>query len=126
MLEDLGQMRPLNSIYTLALRRIRKKNSNVCNHVATFKAINGQTKKDKDFIMTNDDFTSELHGTTILSHIDLVKVLNLLFSLVIKLHLLPRIIIKLLSVYPFSTLRLFKCNLICAIFRADFRDSLIK
>lgn len=84
---NLGQMHPFNSIYTLPLHRIPKKNSNDSNHVATFKALNGQTKKDNYPILSIDVFTSELHGTTIFSHIDLVKILNLLFGHQIPLAL---------------------------------------
>ena len=50
-----------------------KKGSDDWYHVGDYKAINAQVKEDKYPIASIVDFTSELHGTTIFSHIDLVK-----------------------------------------------------
>ncbi|GBM79530.1 Transposon Ty3-G Gag-Pol polyprotein [Araneus ventricosus] len=69
---DLGHMRPSNSNYASPLHMVPKKGSDDWL-VGDFRALNAQTKKDKYLIPRVLDFTSELHGTKIFSHIDLVK-----------------------------------------------------
>ncbi|GBN74695.1 hypothetical protein AVEN_46543-1 [Araneus ventricosus] len=70
---DLGHMRPSNSNYATNLRMVPKKGSDDWCPVGDFRALNAQAKKDKYPIPIVLDFTSELHGTKIFSHIDLVK-----------------------------------------------------
>ena len=70
---DLGHIRPSNSNYASPLHMVPKKNSDDWRPVGDFRALNAHTKKDKYPIPNIVDFTSELHGTTIFSHIDLVK-----------------------------------------------------
>lgn len=70
---DLGHMRPSNSNYSSPLHMVRKKDNNDWRPVGDFRALNAQTIKDKYPIPSIADFTSELHGMKIFSHIDLVK-----------------------------------------------------
>ncbi|GFV73722.1 retrovirus-related Pol polyprotein from transposon 297 [Trichonephila clavipes] len=70
---DLGHMRPSSSNYSSLLHMGPKKESNDWRPVGDFRALNAQTKKDKYPIPSILDFTSDLHGTKIFSHIDLVK-----------------------------------------------------
>ncbi|GBM66173.1 hypothetical protein AVEN_68298-1 [Araneus ventricosus] len=70
---DLGHMRPSSSNYASPLHMVPKKGSDDWRPVGDFRALNAQTKKDKYPIPSVLDFTSELHGTKIFSHIDLVK-----------------------------------------------------
>ncbi|GFU70057.1 hypothetical protein TNCV_1602091 [Trichonephila clavipes] len=52
---------------------VPKKESNDWRPVGDFRALNAQTKKEKYPIPSILDFTSDLHGAKIFSHIDLVK-----------------------------------------------------
>ncbi|GFW09657.1 hypothetical protein TNCV_1393581 [Trichonephila clavipes] len=52
---------------------VPKKESNDWRPVGNFRALNAQTKKDKYPIPSILNFTSDLHGARIFSHIDLVK-----------------------------------------------------
>ncbi|GFW20838.1 uncharacterized protein K02A2.6 [Trichonephila clavipes] len=52
---------------------VSKKESNDWRPVGDFRALNAQTKKDKYPIPSILDFTSDLHGAKIFSHVDLVK-----------------------------------------------------
>ncbi|GFT82638.1 hypothetical protein TNCV_1634171 [Trichonephila clavipes] len=52
---------------------VPKKESNDWRPVGDFRALNALTKKDKYPIPSILDFTSDLHGAKIFSHIDLVK-----------------------------------------------------
>ncbi|GBO14497.1 Transposon Ty3-G Gag-Pol polyprotein [Araneus ventricosus] len=52
---------------------VPKKGSDDWHSVGDFRAVNTQTNKEKYSIPSVLDFTSELHGTKIFSHIDLVK-----------------------------------------------------
>ncbi|GFV29223.1 transposon Ty3-I Gag-Pol polyprotein [Trichonephila clavipes] len=52
---------------------VPKNESNDWRPVGDFRALNAQTKKDKYPIPSILDFTSDLHGAKIFSHIDLVK-----------------------------------------------------
>ncbi|GFX78388.1 retrovirus-related Pol polyprotein from transposon 297 [Trichonephila clavipes] len=70
---DLGHMRPSSSNYSSPLHMVPKKESNDWHPVGDFRALNAQTKKDKYPIRSILDFTSDLHGARIFSHIDLVK-----------------------------------------------------
>ncbi|GFT80440.1 hypothetical protein TNCV_1713751 [Trichonephila clavipes] len=70
---DLGHMRPSSSNYSSPLHMVPKKESNDWRPVGDFRALNAQTKKDKYPIPSILDFTSDLHGAKIFSHIDLVK-----------------------------------------------------
>ncbi|GFW68303.1 transposon Tf2-6 polyprotein [Trichonephila clavipes] len=70
---DLGHMRPSSSNYSSPLHMVPKKESNDWRPVGDFRALNAQTKKDKYPIPSIIDFTSDLHGAKIFSHIDLVK-----------------------------------------------------
>ncbi|GFV49873.1 hypothetical protein TNCV_1391551 [Trichonephila clavipes] len=70
---DLGHMRPSSSNYSSPLHMVPNKESNDCRPVGDFRALNAQTKKDKYQIPSILDFTSDLHGAKIFSHIDLVK-----------------------------------------------------
>ncbi|GBO34532.1 hypothetical protein AVEN_202458-1 [Araneus ventricosus] len=70
---DLGHFRPSESNYASPLHIVPKKDSNDCRPVGDYRALNAQTKKDKYSIPNILDFTSELHGKTIFSHVDLVK-----------------------------------------------------
>ncbi|GFV15031.1 hypothetical protein TNCV_3979511 [Trichonephila clavipes] len=70
---DLGHIRPSSSNYSSSLHMVPKKGSNNWHIVDDFRALNAQTKKDKYPIPSILDFTSDLHGARIFSHIDLVK-----------------------------------------------------
>ncbi|GFW77098.1 retrovirus-related Pol polyprotein from transposon opus [Trichonephila clavipes] len=70
---DLGHMRPSSSNYSSPLHMVPKKESNDWRPVGDFRALNAQTKKEKYPIPSILDFTSDLHGAKIFSHIDLVK-----------------------------------------------------
>ncbi|GFW17276.1 hypothetical protein TNCV_1957471 [Trichonephila clavipes] len=70
---DLGHMRPSSSNYSSPLHMVPKKESNDWRPVDDFRALNTQTKKDKYPIPSILDFTNDLHGAKIFSHIDLVK-----------------------------------------------------
>ncbi|GFU52804.1 retrovirus-related Pol polyprotein from transposon opus [Trichonephila clavipes] len=70
---DLGHMRPSSSNYSSPLHMVPKKESNDWRPVGDFRALNAQTKKDKYPIPSILDFTSDLHGVKIFTHIDLVK-----------------------------------------------------
>ncbi|GBN84326.1 hypothetical protein AVEN_215607-1 [Araneus ventricosus] len=70
---DLGHMSPSSSNYSSPLHMVPKKGSIDCRPVGDLRALNAQTKKDKYPIPNILDFTSELHGIKIFSHIDLVK-----------------------------------------------------
>ncbi|GFX06805.1 transposon Tf2-9 polyprotein [Trichonephila clavipes] len=70
---NLGHVRPSKSNYALPLHIVPKKDSNDWRPVGDYRALNAQTKKDKYSIPNILDFTSELHGKNVFSHIDLVK-----------------------------------------------------
>ncbi|GFX14043.1 hypothetical protein TNCV_612481 [Trichonephila clavipes] len=70
---NLGHVRPSKSNYASPLHIVPKKDSNDWRPVGDYRALNVQTKKDKYSIPNILDFTSELHGKNIFSHIDLVK-----------------------------------------------------
>ncbi|GFT74679.1 retrovirus-related Pol polyprotein from transposon opus [Trichonephila clavipes] len=70
---DLGHMRPSSSNYSSPLHMVPKKESNDGRPVGDFRSLNAQTKKNKYPIPSILDFTSDLHGANIFSHIDLVK-----------------------------------------------------
>ncbi|GFW36374.1 retrovirus-related Pol polyprotein from transposon 297 [Trichonephila clavipes] len=70
---NLGHIRPSKSNYASPLHIVPKKDSNDWRPVGDNLALNVQTKKEKYSIPNILDFTSELHGKNIFSHIDLVK-----------------------------------------------------
>ncbi|GFX11692.1 hypothetical protein TNCV_4340381 [Trichonephila clavipes] len=70
---DLGHMHPSSSNYSSPLHMVPKKESNDWRPVGDFRALNAQTKKDKYPIPSILDFTNDLHGSKIFSHIHLVK-----------------------------------------------------
>ncbi|GFW20809.1 hypothetical protein TNCV_1050301 [Trichonephila clavipes] len=69
----LGHMRPSKSNYASPLHIIPKKDSTQWRPVGDYRALNAQTIKDNYSVPNILDFTSNLHGTKIYSHIDLVK-----------------------------------------------------
>ncbi|GFT11986.1 hypothetical protein TNCV_725911 [Trichonephila clavipes] len=69
----LGHMRPSKSNYASPLHMVPKKDSTECRPVGDYRALNAQTIKDNYSVPNILDFTSNLHGTKIYSHIDLVK-----------------------------------------------------
>ncbi|GFT20392.1 hypothetical protein TNCV_4964051 [Trichonephila clavipes] len=69
----LGHMRPSKSNYASPLHMVPKKDSTEWRPVGDFRALNAQTIKDNYSVPNILDFTSNLHGTKIYSHIDLVK-----------------------------------------------------
>lgn len=70
---ELGHMRPSNSNYASPLHMVPKKDCPDWRPVGDYRALNAQTVKDRYGVPNILDFTSELHGATIFSHIDLVK-----------------------------------------------------
>lgn len=70
---NLGHMRPSKSNFSSPLHLVPKKNSADWRPVGDFRLLNAQTVKDRYCIPNVSDFTSELHGCKIFSHIDLVK-----------------------------------------------------
>ncbi|GFY09708.1 hypothetical protein TNCV_3696701 [Trichonephila clavipes] len=69
----LGHMRPSKSNYASPLHMVPKKDSTEWRPVGDYRALNAQTIKDNYSVPNILDFTSNLHGTKIYSHIDLVK-----------------------------------------------------
>ncbi|GFT45979.1 transposon Tf2-6 polyprotein [Trichonephila clavipes] len=69
----LGHMRPSKSNYASPLHMVPKKDSTEWQPVGDYRALNAQTIKDNYSVPNILDFTSNLHGTKIYSHIDLVK-----------------------------------------------------
>ncbi|GFT13149.1 transposon Ty3-G Gag-Pol polyprotein [Nephila pilipes] len=67
---DLG---PYNSNYVSPLHLAPKKGSDDWRPVGDYRALNSQTKRDRYPIPSVLDFNSELQGTQIFSHVDLVK-----------------------------------------------------
>ncbi|GFX19152.1 hypothetical protein TNCV_3012961 [Trichonephila clavipes] len=70
----LGHMRPSKSNYASPLHMVPKKDSTEWRPVGDYRALNAQTIKDNYSVPNILGFTSNLHGTKIYSHIDLVKV----------------------------------------------------
>ncbi|KAG8174751.1 hypothetical protein JTE90_012651 [Oedothorax gibbosus] len=66
-------MRPSKSQYSSPLHMVPKKDSTDWRPVGDYRALNNQTVKDKYGVPNILDFTAELHGKTVFSHIDLVK-----------------------------------------------------
>ncbi|GFY26491.1 hypothetical protein TNCV_2878221 [Trichonephila clavipes] len=66
-------MRPSKSNYASPLHMVPKKDSTEWRPVGDYRALNAQTIKDNYSVPNILDFTSNLHGTKIYSHIDLVK-----------------------------------------------------
>ncbi|GFX17241.1 hypothetical protein TNCV_1064441 [Trichonephila clavipes] len=69
----LGHTRPSKKKLCLNLHMVPKKNSTEWRPVGDYRALNAQTIKDNYSVTNILDFTSNLHGTKIYSHIDLVK-----------------------------------------------------
>ena len=69
----LGHMRPSKSNYASPLHMVPKKGTSQWRPVGDFRALNSQTVKEKYPVPCISDFTAELHGTKIFSHVDLVK-----------------------------------------------------
>ncbi|XP_055932083.1 uncharacterized protein LOC129962361 [Argiope bruennichi] len=67
----LGHMRPSISSYSSPLHMVSKKGSIEWRPVDNYRALNAQNVKDKYPIVCIADFTSELHGKQMFSHIDL-------------------------------------------------------
>lgn len=70
---ELGHVRPSKSNYASPLHMVPKKDSNEWRPVGDYRALNAKTVKDNYNVPNILDFTAELHGTKIYSHIDLVK-----------------------------------------------------
>lgn len=70
---QLGHMRPSKSQYSSPLHMVPKKGSTEWRPVGDYRSLNAQTIKEKYPIPCIADFTSELHGKQIFSHIDLIK-----------------------------------------------------
>ncbi|GFW16762.1 hypothetical protein TNCV_1639981 [Trichonephila clavipes] len=69
----LGHMRPSKSNYASPYIWFLKKDSTEWRPVGDYRALNAQTIKDNYSVPNILDFTSNVHGTKIYSHIDLVK-----------------------------------------------------
>ena len=70
---QLGHLRPSRSNYASPLHMVPKKGTLEWRPVGDYRALNAQTIKEKYPIPCIADFTSELHGTKMFSHIDLIK-----------------------------------------------------
>ena len=70
---DLGHMRPSKSNYASPLHMVPKKDSSDWRPVGDYRSLNAQTIKDRYGVPNILDFTAELHGTKIYSHVDLIK-----------------------------------------------------
>ncbi|GBN36333.1 hypothetical protein AVEN_260697-1 [Araneus ventricosus] len=70
---QLNHMRPSKSAYSSPLHMVPKKGSVEWRPVGDHRALNAQTIKEKYPIPCIADFTSELHGKQMFSHIDLIK-----------------------------------------------------
>ncbi|GBN19871.1 Transposon Tf2-11 polyprotein [Araneus ventricosus] len=70
---QLNHMRPSKSAYSSPLHMVPKKGSVEWRPVGDYRALNAQTIKEKYPIPCIADFTSELHGKQMFSHIDLIK-----------------------------------------------------
>ncbi|GBN71374.1 Transposon Tf2-8 polyprotein [Araneus ventricosus] len=70
---QLNHMRPSKSAYSSPLHMVPKKGSVEWRPVGDYRALNAQTIKEKYPIPCIADFTSELHGRQMFSHIDLIK-----------------------------------------------------
>ncbi|GBO18110.1 Transposon Ty3-G Gag-Pol polyprotein, partial [Araneus ventricosus] len=69
---QLNHMRPSKSAYS-SLHMVPKKGSDEWRPVGDYRALNAQTIKEKYPIPCIADFTTELHGKQMFSHIDLIK-----------------------------------------------------
>ncbi|GFX77634.1 hypothetical protein TNCV_4223931 [Trichonephila clavipes] len=69
----LNHIRPSKSAYASPLHMVPKKDSIEWRPVGDYRALNAQTIKEKYPIPCIADFTSELYGKQIFSHIDLIK-----------------------------------------------------
>ncbi|GFU76130.1 hypothetical protein TNCV_4120511 [Trichonephila clavipes] len=69
----LNHIRPSKSAYASPLHTVPKKDSIDWRPVGDYRALNAQTIKEKYPIPCIADFTSELYGKQIFSHIDLIK-----------------------------------------------------
>ncbi|GFU75342.1 hypothetical protein TNCV_3510271 [Trichonephila clavipes] len=69
----LNHIRPSKSAYVSPLHRLPKNDSIEWRPVGDYHALNAQTIKEKYPIPCIADFTSELYGKQIFSHIDLIK-----------------------------------------------------
>lgn len=70
---ELGHMRPSKSNYASPLHMVPKKDSTEWRPVGDYRALNAQTIKDNYSVPNISDFTANLHGAKVYSHIDLVK-----------------------------------------------------
>ncbi|GFW42283.1 hypothetical protein TNCV_1207381 [Trichonephila clavipes] len=69
----LNHIRPSKSAYASPLHMVPKKDSIEWRPVGDYRALNAQTIKEKYPIPCIADFTSELYGKQVFSHIDLIK-----------------------------------------------------
>ncbi|GBN77067.1 Transposon Ty3-I Gag-Pol polyprotein [Araneus ventricosus] len=70
---QLNHMRPSKSAYSSPLHMVPKKGSVEWRPVGDYRALNAQTVKEKYPIPCIADFTTELNGKQMFSHIDLIK-----------------------------------------------------
>ncbi|GFU86608.1 retrovirus-related Pol polyprotein from transposon 297 [Trichonephila clavipes] len=112
---DLGHMRPSSSNYSSPLHMVPKKESNDWRPVGDFRAINAQTKKDKYSNPSILDFTSDLHGAKIFSHVDLVKAFH-------QIPIASEDIHKTAICTPFGLFESTRMQFVCAMRLALFKD----
>ncbi|GFW98736.1 transposon Ty3-I Gag-Pol polyprotein [Trichonephila clavipes] len=113
----VGHMRPSKSNYASPLHMVPKKDSTEWRPVGDYRALNAQTIKDNYSVPNILDFTSNLHGTKIYSHIDLVKAYHQIPINPDDVHK------KVQSSHLLSYLKALGCSLVFAMPLLHFNDS---